>query len=51
MSSKKVIVRPGAPALDKGLDLIEALAAESRGLNQKEIAERVGRSVGEIFLC
>jgi len=29
MNSKKVIVRPGAPALDKGLDLIEALAAES----------------------
>lgn len=49
MNSKKVIVRPGAPALDKGLDLIEALAAESGGLNQKQIAERVGRSVGEIF--
>jgi hypothetical protein len=28
MNSKKAIVRPGAPALDKGLDLIEALAAE-----------------------
>jgi DNA-binding IclR family transcriptional regulator len=49
MVSKKAIVRPGAPALDKGLDLIEALAAESGGLNQKQIAERVGRSVGEIF--
>ena len=49
MNSKKVIVRPGAPALDKGLDLIEALAAESGGLSQKQIAERVGRSVGEIF--
>jgi len=49
MNSKKAIVRPGAPALDKGLDLIEALAAESGGLNQKQIAERVGRSVGEIF--
>ena len=42
-------MRPGAPALDKGLDLIEALAAESGGLSQKQIAERVGRSVGEIF--
>jgi DNA-binding IclR family transcriptional regulator len=47
--AEKDIVRPGAPALEKGLDLIEALAAESRGLNQKQIAERVGRSVGEIF--
>jgi len=27
MNSKKAIVRPGAPALDKGLDLIEALAS------------------------
>ncbi len=42
-------MRPGAPALDKGLDLIEALAAEPGGLSQKQIAERVGRSVGEIF--
>jgi hypothetical protein len=49
MNSKKVIVRPGAPALDKGLDLIEALAAESGGLSQEQIAERVGRSVGDIF--
>ncbi|HEY8337590.1 MAG TPA: IclR family transcriptional regulator [Tardiphaga sp.] len=49
MAEKDEIVRPGAPALEKGLDLIEALAAESRGLSQKQIAERVGRSVGEIF--
>jgi len=27
MNSKKAIVRPGAPALDKGLDLIEALVS------------------------
>jgi hypothetical protein len=27
MISKKAIVRPGAPALDKGLDPIEALAS------------------------
>jgi len=32
MNSKKAIVHPGAPGLDKGLDLIEALAAESGGL-------------------
>lgn len=39
----------GAPALEKGLDLLEALAEEPEGLSQKIIAERVGRSVGEIF--
>jgi len=27
MNSKKAIARPGAPALDNGLDLIEALAS------------------------
>ncbi|SFL76122.1 transcriptional regulator, IclR family [Bradyrhizobium sp. NFR13] len=49
MIAKDTIPRPGAPALEKGLDLIEALAAESRGLSQTQIAERVGRSVSEIF--
>lgn len=39
----------GAPALEKGLDLIEALAAQSGGLNQKDVARSVGRSVNEIF--
>jgi len=37
--------RPGAPALEKGLDLLEALAAEPNGLSQKNLAARVG----EIF--
>lgn len=41
--------RPGAPALEKGLDLLEALAAEPNGISQKNLAARVGRSVGEIF--
>ncbi|WP_026871318.1 IclR family transcriptional regulator [Inquilinus limosus] len=41
--------KPGAPALEKGLDLLEALAAEPGGITQKRLAERVGRSVGEIF--
>jgi DNA-binding IclR family transcriptional regulator len=49
MKKGKAVTQPGAPALEKGLDLIEALAAESRGLSQKQLAERVGRSVGEIF--
>lgn len=37
------------PALEKGLDILEALAAERGGLLQKEVAARVGRSVSEIF--
>ncbi|WP_050468404.1 IclR family transcriptional regulator [Herbaspirillum chlorophenolicum] len=41
--------RPGAPALEKGLDLLEALADEPEGLTQKALAERVSRSVSEIF--
>lgn len=37
------------PALGKGLDILEALASEQQGLNQKEVAERVGRTVSEVF--
>ncbi len=37
------------PALDKALDILELLAARSDGLTQAQIAEEVGRSVGEIF--
>lgn len=38
-----------APALEKGLDILETLAHEEVGLTQKEIAARIGRSVNEIF--
>ena len=38
-----------APALEKGLDILELLASEPEPLNLKEIAERLKRSVGEIF--
>lgn len=41
--------RYSAPALEKGLDIIELLSTEERGLSQSEIARRMGRSVGEIF--
>ncbi len=41
--------RPGAPALEKGLDVLELLASEAGGLTQKQVAGRVGRSVSEIF--
>lgn len=42
-------VRYSAPALEKGLDILELLATEDRGLSQSEIARAMGRSVGEIF--
>lgn len=38
-----------APALEKGLDILELLSAQAVGLNQKEIAQALGRSVNEIF--
>jgi DNA-binding IclR family transcriptional regulator len=38
-----------APALDKGLDILECLAAQRLPLTQLEIAERLGRSSGEIY--
>ncbi len=38
-----------APALEKGLDILELLASESDGLNVSQVAVRLERSVGEIF--
>lgn len=38
-----------APALEKGLDIVELLADEPGALSQSEIAEATGRSVGQIF--
>lgn len=38
-----------APALEKGLDILQALAEEERGLNISDLAKRLGRSVGEVF--
>ncbi len=38
-----------APALEKGLDILELLAAESEGLSQIAIAQRLGRSAAELF--
>jgi DNA-binding IclR family transcriptional regulator len=35
--------------LEKGLDIIELLAREPESISLKEIADRLGRSVGEIF--
>ena len=38
-----------APALDKGLDILETLADAETGLTMAEMAPRLGRSISEIF--
>jgi DNA-binding IclR family transcriptional regulator len=38
-----------APALEKGLDILEMLCKSDRALSQKEIAKTLGRSVSEIY--
>lgn len=38
-----------APALEKGFDVIELLATVPSGLTVSDIAERLGRSISEIF--
>lgn len=38
-----------APALEKGIDIIELLADEPGGLTITEMAQRLGRSISEIF--
>jgi DNA-binding IclR family transcriptional regulator len=38
-----------APALEKGLDILELLASSAEPLSKKHIAQMTGRSIGEIF--
>ncbi len=38
-----------APALEKGLDVLELLAAAAGGLTQNQIAAQLGRSISELF--
>ncbi|MCY4153813.1 MAG: IclR family transcriptional regulator [Gammaproteobacteria bacterium] len=38
-----------APALDKGLDILELLSTEGGGLTLSEVAQKLNRSVSEIF--
>jgi len=38
-----------APALEKGLDILETLCHSEQPLTQKDIAQRLGRSVSEIY--
>ena len=48
-SPAPAINRYRAPALEKGLDVIELLAAEKSPLNLSAISQRLGRSSGELF--
>lgn len=41
--------RYAAPALEKGLDILEALADSPAGYTLAELAQKIGRSVSEIF--
>jgi DNA-binding IclR family transcriptional regulator len=38
-----------APALEKGLDILELLASEARPMSVSMIVQRLGRSTGELF--
>ncbi len=51
LPSRKLAHKPrySAPALEKGLDILELLARGSETLTRSEIARRLGRSVGELF--
>lgn len=42
-------LRYAAPALEKGLDILEALADSPGGYTLNELAQKVGRKVSEIF--
>ncbi len=47
---KKIRIKQySAPALSKGLDILELLAIEQKGLMLKEIADKLERSKSEIF--
>ena len=49
MKEKEENSNYSAPALDKGLDILEALCKCENGLTQQEIATRLGRKLGEIY--
>jgi DNA-binding IclR family transcriptional regulator len=42
-------IRYSAPALEKGLDVLEILAAQPHSLSMQEIAKRLGRTPNELF--
>src|ERR1700751_5489577 len=47
MTSRRI--RYAAPALEKGLDILELLASVSEALTHSEIANRLGRTITEVF--
>ena len=49
MESVEELDKYRAPALDKGLDILELLAAAAEGLSQAEIAKALDRSPNEIY--
>ena len=49
MSDPDELDRYRAPALDKGLDILELLAGEEEGLSQAEIAKALGRTPNEQY--
>ena len=49
MKQKKQYKNYTAPALDKGLDILELLSENQEGLTQAEIAQRLNKSVNEIY--
>jgi DNA-binding IclR family transcriptional regulator len=49
MSGVEELDKYRAPALDKGLDILELLAANEDGLSQAEIAKALDRSPNEIY--
>ena len=49
MKQKKQSKSYSAPALEKGLDILELLSNFEDGLSQAEIASRLNKSVNEIY--
>jgi DNA-binding IclR family transcriptional regulator len=47
VSSRRI--RYAAPALEKGLDVLELLASVSEALTHSQIADRLGRTIHEVF--
>jgi len=49
MQGKVLDPRYRAPALEKGLDILQLLAGESQPIALSDIVQRLGRSTGELF--
>jgi len=48
-SERRAGPRYAAPALEKGLDILELLSLRDEGLSQRQLADALERSVGEIY--